>query len=127
VSDGVRDEILSQANAWMDAVRRRDMQALERVLGDEYVLISGRIGRMERAAWLANAGGSYVVHEFSYDDVRVLDYGHVAIMDAHYTQRATFDGRDMSLTYFITDTWVKRDGGWQVVLRHTSPVEGVVG
>ena len=124
MSESVRDEIVALANAWMDAVRRRDMPALERFLGEEYVLISGRIGRMERSGWLANASGPYAVREFSYGDVRVLDYGNVAIMDARLSQQATFNGEDMSLAYFVTDSWVKRDGRWQIVLRHTSPIEG---
>ncbi len=125
MNENVRDEIIAQANAWMEAVRRRDMPALERILGEEYVLISGKIGRMERAVWLANASGSYAVCQFSYDNVRVRDYGDVATMDSRYSQQAAFNGGDMSLTYFVTDTWVKRDGRWQVVLRHTSPIEGV--
>lgn len=41
-------------------------------------------------------------------------------MRSRYEQQATVFGEDRSGAMLVTDVWVKRDGRWQVVARHTS-------
>jgi ketosteroid isomerase-like protein len=114
-------EIERISREWMDAVPRRDREALERYLADEFVLTSNQGLRMDRATWLdialnrvSGAGG--------YSDVSVRVYGDAAVMLSLWTMTATIDGKDWSGTSFITDVWVKRDDRWQVVTRHSSSV-----
>jgi hypothetical protein len=41
---------------------------------------------------------------------------------ARYRQQATVAGQDRSGAFLLTDVWVRRDGRWQVVTRHSSHV-----
>ena len=55
--------------------------------------------------------------------MRVNVYGETAVMRSHYKQHATVQGKDRSGELLLTDVWVKRDGRWQVVARHSSFVQ----
>jgi ketosteroid isomerase-like protein len=116
---GVRGEIERLANEWTQAIQRKDRDALESLLGEGYMLQAPGIGRMPRAEWLATVA-VYDIHSFSFDDVDVLTYGDFAVMRSRYTQQATVRGQDRSAVFLVTDVWVRRDGRWQVVSRHTS-------
>jgi ketosteroid isomerase-like protein len=58
--------------------------------------------------------------EARYVDPQVRVYGEVAVMLTGWRQEAKMDGKDWSGDFRITDTWVWRDGRWQVVLRHST-------
>jgi ketosteroid isomerase-like protein len=116
----VEETIRQRAEAWLEAIRRKDMAALEEFLADEYVLVNVQ-GVIDRATWLhalqhriqGRGKGGYV-------DPEVRVYGEVAVMLTGWHQEATMDGKDWSGDFRITDTWVWRDGRWQVVLRHST-------
>ena len=52
---------------------------------------------------------------FESDQMQALVYGDTGVVVGRQTQKATFDGKDISGTYRFTDTYVKRDGRWQCV------------
>jgi ketosteroid isomerase-like protein len=62
------------------------------------------------------------VESFAYADVSVRTYGDVAVMQSRWHQRARLRGDDWSGEGLLTDVWVRRDGRWQVVARHSSLV-----
>ncbi len=115
----VGDEIERLANKWTEAIQRKDMGALESLLGEGYMLQAPGIGRMPRAEWLATVE-VYDIHSFSFNDVDVLTYGDFAVMRSWYTQQATVRGQDRSAVFLVTDVWGRQDSRWQVVTRHTS-------
>ena len=53
-------------------------------------------------------------------DVRVQVYGDAAVMTSRNILQATFDGKDWSGDHALTDVWVRRNGRWQIVRRHSS-------
>lgn len=109
---------------FMEAVRDRELDWLEEHLGAEFTLTTGREGSpvRGRAEWLAITARRYVVEEFSFDEIEVLDYGTVGVVRSRYRQRGTMDGADRTQTFLMTDVWVERDGRWQLVTRHVSPL-----
>jgi ketosteroid isomerase-like protein len=117
--DQAEQEIRDVQQRWMDAASRKDEAALEAILGDEYVLISARLGIVDRAGWLA-MGPDYDIQEFAYLESDIRVYGTAAVSNSRYRQHATFKGQDLSAPFYLTDVWVKRDGRWQVVTRHSS-------
>ncbi len=112
-------EVRAASAAWAEAIKRRDVAAAERILAAEYALMASGIGEMPRAKWLASLD-DYVVDSYEFNDVRVHVYGETAVMRSRYRQTATLFGEDRSGEMLVTDVWVKRDGRWQVVARHTS-------
>ena len=120
--EGVAREIARLANAWMAAGTARDAAALERLMGEEFRLASGRGVFVDRAEWLRMAFEEIEVESFAYSDVSVRAYGDVAVMQSRWRQRARLRGEDWSGEGLLTDVWVRRDGRWQVVARHSSLV-----
>jgi hypothetical protein len=112
-------EIWDQQQRWMEAAARKDERVLNQILGEEYVLISARLGFVDRESWLG-MGPDYNIDEFEYLESDIHLYGATAVSNSRYRQRATFKGEDLSLAFYLTDVWVNRDGRWQVVTRHSS-------
>lgn len=109
---------------FMEAVRDRELDWLERHLGSEFTLTTGRASAPVRGRdeWLAVTAGRYVIEEFAFDELDVLDYGNVAMVRSRYRQRGSMDGDDRTQTFLMTDVWIERDGKPQLVTRHVSPL-----
>ena len=115
-------EVRAASAALNDVILRRDVKAAELILGAEYSLMAPGSGETPRAKWLATLP-DYVVHSFEFNDVKVNVYGETAVMRSRYKQSATVFGKDRSGELLLTDVWVKRDGRWQIVARHSSFLE----
>ena len=111
---------------FMEAVRDRDLAFLERHLGQEFTLTTGRAGApvRTRAEWLAITRDRYEIASFAFDELEVLDYGPVGVVRSRYRQVGSMDGEDRSVAYVMTDVWVEQDGQPRLVTRHVSPLAG---
>ena len=111
---------------FMEAVRDRDLAFLERHLGQEFTLTTGRAGApvRTRAEWLAITRDRYEIESFAFDELEVLDYGPVGVVRSRYRQVGSMDGEDRSVAYLMTDVWVEQDGQPRLVTRHVSPLAG---
>lgn len=120
------ERFLQLEQGWMDALSAQDTAALERVLAAEFTIIGAGSTAAEppgsRAVWLANA----MRHRWPRHAVRLLGVrplGQATVVQAVLT--ATFPPRSITpeggeITFLVTDTWVEREGRWQVVARHAS-------
>ena len=120
--EAVRAEIARLEEVFAEAVRRRDQEMVESLVGPEFTLTSASTGVVPRAAWLQSALSAYVVEWFELERVDVDLYGHVAVANVRYSQRAIWEGEPLAYTFLITDVWVSRDARWQLVARHSSPL-----
>ena len=109
---------------WLDAVRERDLERLERLLGEEFTLTTGRAGNEVRSRQedLEITRDRYVLESFEFEELEVVPYGHVALVRSRYRQTGSMDGEDRSQAFLMTDVWVRRGGRWQAVTRHASPL-----
>jgi ketosteroid isomerase-like protein len=121
---GHADELRRLEERFMTAVAERDLDFLERHLGEEFKLITGRPGHetRDRAEWLDVTSNAYEIRSFHFDELDVLDYGDVAVVRCRYSQQATIGGADRSQSYLMTDVWHRRGGGFRLVSRHLSPL-----
>jgi uncharacterized protein (TIGR02246 family) len=115
-------EIRQLAQEWMDAVARRDAVTLDSLMADDFILASGMGIFIEKPEWLDMALRRIVAKSFRYSNVRVRVYGEeeFAVMQSWWSQQATIDGREWDGEGLMTDVWVKQEGRWRVVARHSS-------
>jgi ketosteroid isomerase-like protein len=120
----LRSQIERLERRWMDAVRDRDMEFLDRFLGEEFALTTGRPGAPVRSRdeWLAITRDRYAIDDYEFERLEVFPYGHVALARSRYRQRASMDGEDRSQAFLMTDVFVRRGGRWRAVTRHVSPL-----
>ena len=106
-----------------DCIIRGDLDALERILADEYVLIVPDMppGRFNRDQYITVAQ-TVAARSYRYSDFLIRRYGEVAVVSAQYEQEASYGGVERSGRFVITDVWVQRDGRWQLTLRHSTRV-----
>jgi ketosteroid isomerase-like protein len=121
---GLADEVRELEARFMDAVAERDVDFLDRHLGEEFTLTTGRPGHETRgrAEWLEVTATDYEIRSFRFDELEVLEYGDVAVVRCRYSQEAAMGGEDRSQTYLMTDVWHRRDGAVRLVSRHISPL-----
>ena len=121
-------EVLAREKEWAAAIVRKDEKALENILGSEYSLITAN-GETQRNVWLEGAVKWMDHKALEFREGRVQVYGDVAVVrcTVHWhvllkgkLQDPRFGTREINSDFRITDVWVKRDGRWQVVLRHST-------
>ena len=107
---------------FMEATQRRDAEFLERHLGEEFTLTTGRPGAevRGRAEWLDVTQQSYAIESFEFEKLDVRVYGHVAVVASRYRQEARMGVLERSGSYLMTDVWIRRKGRWQLVCRHAT-------
>jgi ketosteroid isomerase-like protein len=117
-------ELRALEERFMKAVAERDIDFLERHLGEEFTLVTGRPGHETRgrSEWLEVTASAYEIRSFRFDELEVLDYGEVAVVRSRYSQEASMGGAERSQSYLITDVWHRRAGADRLVSRHISPL-----
>jgi ketosteroid isomerase-like protein len=116
------DDLTSALKNFDDAVQRRDAALADRVLDPDYalVLVHPAPAVMPRARWL-EVLPDYVVHSYVVEGQRVDHDGDLAAVLSRVQMRATVLGEDRSGLFVISDFWRRREDGWRVWRRHSSP------
>ena len=109
-------ELITLEREWMEAIQRKDLAALDRLVGPDYAYTASGQGRWPRQRWMETVA-VYDVHAFTFLDIDVRVYGDVAVVLPHVRQTATVAGATRSGEFLITDVWVRRGDRWQVVAR----------
>ena len=113
-------ELIELQHEWMDAWRRQDLPRLEAILAPEFTLTSARTDQLvDRATWLGMLG-EVRNESFEYTNFRVNVFGDAAVVKSRMRQVASVAGKPWNETFMLTDVWIRRDGRWQVVARHSS-------
>ncbi|HEY3738316.1 MAG TPA: nuclear transport factor 2 family protein, partial [Bryobacteraceae bacterium] len=111
---------------WMRAVWDKDEASLNRLMTDDFVLVSpaGSNKLVRGPEWLrgVRSAGSGACE---YSNVHVQSIGNeTAIMAAELSCKGDFHGIGMASKSVVSDVWVRRgNGGWRVAARiaSTSP------
>jgi ketosteroid isomerase-like protein len=115
-----KQTLIDLQREWMDAWRRDDRARLEEILAPEFTLTSARTDRLvDRTEWLRLLETTRS-ESFEYSDFLVQVFGDAAVVKSRLTQVATVGGQPWNATFMVTDVWIRRDGRWQVVARHSS-------
>jgi hypothetical protein len=113
--------ICESERAWSRSVASGDTSAPTRVLADDYVGIGSSGNRFTKGEMAAQPPRTSKAVSFSDNDyVRVRFFGSTALNQGRDSIR-TKDGRKSHLIW--TDTWLKRDGKWQVVQSQDAELE----
>ena len=117
----VEQTIARVEREWTDAIARKDVATIDRIVADDFVATQSNGQRLTKAAHIAEVkGGIYDVSSVRLDDVGVRVLGDVAIVTYTQVEKSRYQGRDNSGRYLYTDVFAKRRAGWQVVAEHAS-------
>jgi ketosteroid isomerase-like protein len=110
----VEDEIKKLEQDWAQAVST----ALDQYEADDILMTApgGRV--MDKAQHKTDlSSGDLKFESMELSDMTVHVYGDTAVVVGTNNLHGTYKGQDISGRYRFTDTWVKRNGKWQVVAR----------
>jgi ketosteroid isomerase-like protein len=119
----VERQILKLEEELTQTEMRVDVPALDRIYADD-IMVTAPIGIcVDKPAVMTEirqAAEKAVVGRYDKDDVKVRAYGDTAVSSYRMTAEATFEGTQINRSLCITNVWMKRDGQWQIVARHTA-------
>lgn len=111
----VQQQLITLENAWNDALVKKDRAALERIMADDYSYTESNGSVLNKTQDIAETmSGDTKWTSAKLDDVKVRVLGDVAIFTARLTLEGAAKGY-VSGARRITDVFVKRATGWQVV------------
>jgi hypothetical protein len=123
VADKNRQLIEALECEWRDALCSRDMDALRALVHPDFVLIGTRSTGpfiMHRDSWLdAIQRRDVETIQLEVHDATALDEVMVGTVLARW--RVRYLGRIIEDCVILTDVWVKDEGRWRALRRHSTP------
>jgi len=121
-SAATEEDIIKFERDWVAAIVNKDVAALERILAEDFVGTSVRGETFRKAQAIEDIKkGAYVVQSMNMDEVSANVYGDAAVAFTSQEEKSAYDGVNSSGHFHFTNTWIKRNGSWQVVASHGSP------
>jgi uncharacterized protein (TIGR02246 family) len=123
--EGTAQEVQKLERAWLNAYEQNDEKAMTEIVADDFVITFPN-GSMQTKAQILSmikmprqAGRPTV--KFYTEEVRPRVYGDTVILMGRVVTEYSRDGQIVSKEQQrYTDTYVKRNGRWQVVASHLS-------
>jgi|SRR5689334_6432877 len=119
-AEDVRKLVADLDTQYQLAVKNHDAAAMERILADDFALVTGRGKTFTKADLLEEAQGStvYERQEDSQQTVRV--WGDTAVITALLWAKGTDGGRAFDYKLWFSDTYVRTPAGWRYVFGQAS-------
>jgi len=110
---------------WLDAYESRDAKAMKRIVADDFVILFPDGKSQSKADILAQLEGGLASSrpspKFHTEDVLARGYGDTVVLTGKViTTMQRKDGPASTSVMRYTDTYVRRNGRWQVVASHLS-------
>ncbi len=106
------NELIQLEKDLADATLRGDHDFYNRILADDWINIheDGSVGTKQ-----GDAAHKSQYDTATFDDIKVRVYGNSAVAVGRYSVGWTEGGRRSAVSGRFTDTWVRRNGRWQIV------------
>ena len=102
---------------------RLDVDALDRIYADD-IMVTAPIGIcVDKPAVMdevRRAAAQAVIGRYDKDDLKLRGYGDTAVSSYRMTAWAIVEGKEIKRSLCITNVWMKRNGDWKIVARHTA-------
>jgi ketosteroid isomerase-like protein len=109
---------------WADAVKRRDVEAIDRIQAVDYMFTdpTGQVWTKTRALEAIKAG-DLQIDSFELSEVNVRLYDSAAVVTLRIVWHGRFRDVDISGPQRMTDVFVRRENRWQCVASHATRIE----
>ena len=117
------EQVRELGERWAEAERLGDTQALGALLADDFVLVGPLGFLLDKQQYLGSRLSGDLRHEsFRWEEVRIRLYGRAAVAVGTQTQRSTYQERDASGRFRVTQVAVEQGGRWLLAGVHLSPI-----
>ena len=117
------DLISTLESEWRDALLSRDIEKLRTLIHPRFVLIGSRSTgpfTINREEWLSAVQQRQILSiALDIQEAVVFEDVMIGTIDARW--KVKYLGGEIEDCVLLTDVWVRDEGRWQVVRRHSSP------
>ena len=122
---GTRDQDLLRVaeldSQYQEAVKRNDSVTMNRILADDFVLVTGNGKVYTKTDLLEEAESGRYQYEHQEDSDRtVRAWGDTAVVTAKLWAKGAEDGKPFDYKLWFSDTYVRTKKGWKYVLGQAS-------
>jgi ketosteroid isomerase-like protein len=106
---------------YQSAVKRNDVATMDRILSDDFVLVTGSGKSYSKADLLKESGSGEYVYEHQEDtdrDVRI--WGDTAVVTAKLWEKGTDRGTAFDRTVWFSDVYIRTPHGWRYIFGQSS-------
>lgn len=103
------------------AVSKNDAAAMDRVLADDFVLVTGKGKLFTKADLLKEARSGRIVYERQDDSSQTVRvWGDTAVVTALLWAKGSESGKPFEYKLWFSDTYVRTPSGWRYVFGQAS-------
>ena len=121
------EEVRRLERQWLDAYEQNDAEAMERIVADDFIITFPNGAMQDKPQLMAMVKTprrpSQPTMKFHTEDVRSRAYGETVILIGKVITEYERGGKKVREQSRYTDTYVRRNGRWQVVASHLSNVQ----
>jgi ketosteroid isomerase-like protein len=120
-SDDDRKAVADLDTRYQAAVKHHDAATMDRILADDFILVTGKGVVHAKAELLAEARSPDVVYERQEDTLQTVRlWGNTAVVTALLWVKGTDKGRPFDYKLWFSDVYVRTPGGWRYAFGQAS-------
>jgi len=120
-ADDDKKAVAALDTQYQAAVEKNDAATMDRILADDFILVTGYGKTFTKADLLKEARKGTVVYEHQSDtEQTVRVWGDTAVVTAKLWEKGTQDGKPFDYTLWFSDTYVRSPTGWRYVFGQAS-------
>jgi hypothetical protein len=116
-------ELIQLQKEVAEATVKRDVATIDRIITDDSAGTDdeGNVGNKTQLLASLKSGEGFP-SSIVVDDIKARVWGDAGVVWMRATEKSQVSGKDISVQYQETNTWIKRSGRWQFVASHRSKV-----
>jgi len=116
-----RNLVAALDTQYQTAVKKNDASTMDRILADDFILVTGSGKTCTKADLLEEARTGRIVYEHQEDSAQTVRiWGDTAVVTAKLWEKGTEDGKSFDSTVWFSDTYVRTATGWRYVFGQSS-------
>jgi len=121
-SSSVVEELIAALDTeYQAAVKNNDTPTMDRILADDFILVTGRGKVYTKTDLLDTAKNKDINYEHQEDSEQTVRvWGDTAVITALLWQKGTFRGQPFDDHLWFSDTYVRTPDGWRYVFGQAS-------
>lgn len=120
-ADGEAQVVAALDTQYQAAVEKNDAATMDRILADDFVLVTGSGKTYTKADLLEEARSGQTIYEHQDDSSQTVRlWGDTAVITARLRAKGAENGKPFEYTLWFSDTYVRTPAGWRYVFGQAS-------
>ncbi|MEZ4362966.1 MAG: nuclear transport factor 2 family protein [Kofleriaceae bacterium] len=109
-------QLTKQAEAWDQAIVRKDRAAIAANMAEDFRQIDGDANLETKASFVDGVvADALQIDPYTVEEFEIRRYGEVALLSGKTRMTGRYNGEPFTSNYRYIDIYVRRDGEWKIV------------